>query len=434
MTQPLRRSEWRQTDTGAWTCSLGERGTRVRLFQKRKDGMFYQGPDRVALGTRDRGEAERLGRQLYAALITGGGPGQYAAHELRMPQEGGRRVISGPVPLGELWRRFRSECGTFLDNKAHTRQDVEYRAPVLLAYFGTTRDVRTLTPRDVLNYGVARRAGGIRYAKGKKTERVGQRTVHADLVLLRAMLRWACGVPASDSDPAGPRWLERNPLDGLRVDREKNPVRPVASWERFLATREALRNLAAQATTDRERAKWLRLELALVLAEGTGRRRGAIVALSWEDIDFGAGTIRWRAEYDKKGVESVIPVPNALLEELAGFRKQLGALTGRVFPSVREPRHAMPADLLTQWLAAAERKANLPKLAGGLWHPYRRKWASERMHLPLKAVADAGGWKDVTTLLTCYQHADEAALLEVMSEPRKRAEKKRADLPKSLER
>ena len=94
----------------------------------------------------------------------------------------------------------------------------------------------------------------------------------------------------------------------------------------------------------------------------------------------------------------------------------------------------MPADLLTQWLAAAERKANLPKLAGGLWHPYRRKWASERMHLPLKAVADAGGWKDVTTLLTCYQHADEAALLEVMSEPRKRAEKKRADLPKSLER
>jgi hypothetical protein len=28
--------------------------------------------------------------------------------------------------------------------------------------------------------------------------------------------------------------------------------------------------------------------------------------------------------------------------------------------------------------------------------------------LPLKDVAAAGGWKDVTTLLTCYQHADEA--------------------------
>lgn len=44
------------------------------------------------------------------------------------------------------------------------------------------------------------------------------------------------------------------------------------------------------------------------------------------------------------------------------------------------------------------------------------------MHLPLKAVADAGRWKDTATLLTCYQHADEATLLAVMSEPRKRRE------------
>jgi len=29
-------------------------------------------------------------------------------------------------------------------------------------------------------------------------------------------------------------------------------------------------------------------------------------------------------------------------------------------------------------------------------------------------VAAAGGWKDVTTLLTCYQHADEATMLKVM--------------------
>jgi hypothetical protein len=27
------------------------------------------------------------------------------------------------------------------------------------------------------------------------------------------------------------------------------------------------------------------------------------------------------------------------------------------------------------------------QLLGGLWHPYRRGWASERMHFPLKAVA-----------------------------------------------
>ena len=37
--------------------------------------------------------------------------------------------------------------------------------------------------------------------------------------------------------------------------------------------------------------------------------------------------------------------------------------------------------------------------------------------VPLKDVAAAGGWKDVTTLLTCYQHADEATMLKVMGSP-----------------
>ena len=57
----------------------------------------------------------------------------------------------------------------------------------------------------------------------------------------------------------------------------------------------------------------------------------------------------------------------------------------------------------------------MPKLAGGLWHPYRRGWASQRMHFPLKAVADAGGWKDVTTLVRYYQQTDEWTLLAVMA-------------------
>lgn len=45
--------------------------------------------------------------------------------------------------------------------------------------------------------------------------------------------------------------------------------------------------------------------------------------------------------------------------------------------------------------------------------------ATERKHLSLKHVAAAGGWKDVETLLTCYQQPDPETLLAVMSEPRK---------------
>jgi hypothetical protein len=36
------------------------------------------------------------------------------------------------------------------------------------------------------------------------------------------------------------------------------------------------------------------------------------------------------------------------------------------------------------------------KLLG--FHAYRRKWATERKHLPLKDVAEAGGWLDKRSL------------------------------------
>ena len=161
------------------------------------------------------------------------------------------------------------------------------------------------------------------------------------------------------------------------------------------------------------------MEMALVLAEATGRRIGSIRQLTWDDIDFTKLTIRWRAEADKKGRESVIPVPAALIEELRQFRRQLGALGGFVFAGERKPDQAMDRNLFDKWLAFAERDAELSKLEGGLWHPYRRKWATERKHLSLKDVAAAGGWKDVETLLTCYQQPDQETLLAVMSEPRK---------------
>jgi len=68
-----------------------------------------------------------------------------------------------------------------------------------------------------------------------------------------------------------------------------------------------------------------------------------------------------------------------------------------------------------EWLTVAEKKAKLPKLDGSLWHAYRRKWAIERKHLPLKDVAAAGGWKDVSTLLEVYQQSDEESILAVTS-------------------
>lgn len=54
--------------------------------------------------------------------------------------------------------------------------------------------------------------------------------------------------------------------------------------------------------------------------------------------------------------------------------------------------------------------AKLPKLMGGVWHPFRRLWATERKQYAYIEVAPAGGWKDVKALKLSYQQADAATV------------------------
>jgi hypothetical protein len=65
-------------------------------------------------------------------------------------------------------------------------------------------------------------------------------------------------------------------------------------------------------------------------------------------------------------------------------------------------------------LARAERIAGLPKLERGLWHAYRRAWASERKHLPATDVQHGGGWRDLATMQRSYQRPDPATTLRAI--------------------
>ena len=212
-----------------------------------------------------------------------------------------------------------------------------------------------------------------------------------------------------------------------------NPKRPITTWERFQRARVAAQELTAeaearvrnpktgegQAAAEADRVKWLRAELGLVLLEATGRRSGSIRQLRWEDINFNTSEITWRAEADKKRQQWNTPVPASLLEEIRAFRSKLSVVAGLVFPAEKTPTEPIGRDVFARWILALEKRAGLAKLDGGLLHTFRRKWATERKDLPLKDVAAAGGWKDVGTLLTCYQQADWQTMLAVMSEPRK---------------
>ena len=74
----------------------------------------------------------------------------------------------------------------------------------------------------------------------------------------------------------------------------------------------------------------------------------------------------------------------------------------------------MRYELASSWLRRAEALAKLPKQRGSLWHAYRRKWATERKHLPDVDVAAAGGWRDTRAMKVSYQQADAATQLRVV--------------------
>ena len=178
----------------------------------------------------------------------------------------------------------------------------------------------------------------VAFACGATTP-IGPRSVEADFRIQSAMLRWVCTVPTHGG--AG-RWLDRSPPSEIRCAREKNPKRPVATLDRFLATRRALRELADQAPNDTERRDWAMVEFPVVLAEAIGRRKSSIRSLRWEDLQTEPPTIRWRADADKLGVEWTVPTTSRLAMEVQEFRRLLRAsASGRDFPSIRPPQARM---------------------------------------------------------------------------------------------
>ena len=66
-------------------------------------------------------------------------------------------------------------------------------------------------------------------------------------------------------------------------------------------------------------------------------------------------------------------------------------------PSCASARH-----LADKWQRKEEELAGLEPLRGMLWHSYRRKFATERKHLPDVDVAAAGGRKSTVSLNTSY--------------------------------
>ena len=244
---------------------------------------------------------------------------------------------------------------------------------------------------------------------------VRSRTVAADCLWLRHVLNWG----TKWRGPSGRYLLRENSVRGYEVPKEKNPRRPVASTDRY----EQIRKMSDQVMMEirwnghREPRRSYLSEL-LDIASGTGRRITAVCSLRYEDLRLGGsprGSIRWPADTDKTGRETVTPVNavvRAALDRVITERPGIGR--AYLFPSPKDQNSPVSKDLASYWLKRAEGLAKVAKQDGSLWHAFRRAWVTARKHLPDVDVARAGGWKDISVLKTCYQQPDDATILAVV--------------------
>lgn len=92
---------------------------------------------------------------------------------------------------------------------------------------------------------------------------------------------------------------------------------------------------------------------------------------------------------------------------------------GFLFPAPRDWTQPIRRELVAKWFREAESKAGLEKQDGTALQGIRRKFATERKHLPIQDVAEVGDWRDYDTLRTIYQQPDEATQRRVLSEARR---------------
>jgi integrase len=338
----------------------------------------------------------------------------------------------GTLKLSQLFRLYNDEQARLLNEPR--QKWIRSRQAMFAQAWGEGFQVLNLAQSHIERYSQQRRAGTLTpfkpaedakgRVKGRKPVKVSDGTLSGDFRWLSAAFNWACGFKVN-----GKRLLPENPLHGLKLPREINPKRPVASHDRYVRTQEHTDAMDPRG----------RLRAILALARYTGRRIDAITELRVSDVLLSAerlrdvlastgrderlagawaqaGAIRWRPENDKQGFDELAPLNEGARNALEAYLRASGRVGDAVlFPAPLDDSKAIDVRLITRWLLKAEAAAKLPKLERGCFHPYRRLWATERTDMPDVNVAKAGGWRSVAALRQSYQQADGDTMLRVVN-------------------
>lgn len=442
----------RRTPPPTWTRTVGERPYSVRLIQRTEGSTIHavvynrvqKRQRKVSLRHTDQRRAVEWARDQVDRLERAG--------EAAAPPK-------GPITVGRIMTLYLQHRPT--DQAEKSASEERRRAALWTRIFGA-RPVHTLGRAEWEKF-IRLRGAGVLDARGESVPEKERRTVGAaaiaqDLKFARSVFYWGC----TWNDEHGQPLLERNPWAapapgvrgervGLELPKNRAPRRPVATYDRYLAVRELAERTPMRVPKGTPGAVlvavgmrrygrkgepgvmkpvkvWqVRSYLAemLDLVEQTGRRRGAVCDLRVSDLEHTGRVltaINWRPVKHETEVVRIIVSDEtaATVERQLARLRELGRLAvgdAPLFPAPYDPSVPVRPEVADAWLRAAE--AEVGHLKGGLWHPFRRKWATERKHLPDKDTAHVAGWKDIATMKLSYQQVDDATVELVVNEPRR---------------
>jgi integrase len=268
----------------------------------------------------------------------------------------------------------------FLENhaarKPATTLDFYMRA---LRMFSTTIKVKKLSTVKRITLEV--------FANARLKEGVASATVNRDLRHVRAAMKWAKrrGMVSEIPDFANVF---------IKEHRKKPTIIPQAD---FMAMLGAIRNPDLRLT--RRPVDWWRV--FLYIAYYLGFRRGEILSLSWDDINFTTFDVRIRASTSKSRKERMVPMPAEMAKVLEEWRAKTDQ------SSSSDPVLPWPYDTYRQLYAdwhRIQKMAGMPEDAHYVPKNCRSTCASELIanQVPTVVVKDFLGHATVATTENYY--------------------------------
>lgn len=378
-----------------WSYKTGERGrNRVRAYVRPNRGFFLE----FYVRDPDTGERKRRRRSLDI-----GDSAEAKAEADRLAAKLADQPLVDPdeeIALRTLFDNFIERRGSRLSEDR--RSYYEQMRELFCRYFGPWKRALNLNRADWDRFVEDRLRGAVD-GRGHPVSSPDDRelrspnTAKKNLKALRAVMNW--GVAAD--------LLESNPTEGYPLPSDRNPPRPRVTQERY----EAMLQVAGE-------VDW-RFKLALILANETGHRIGAVRRLRWSDLDLAEGLIRWRGEADKRGKAHITPMTEPAREALRESRSERPAVgEAWVLPAPKHASQPCSKSIMRDWWLRAEELADLEHVNGLGWHGLRRKFADEHRDVAPRDLADLGGWDTPRTILDVYQDADLDAMRDAQRQRR----------------